>query len=162
MALAAELPSPHKLMDIYGNSAFIEGWGRYAEQLADEMELYKEPAANVVRRAWPGRGMVVDPGLHLFGWTQEQAINYINESGRFPPSFGEELVDRIAVIPAQLTAYDSGALEFFRLRELAREKMGEDFDLKEFHTTLLGSGNVPLSMLDNMIKDWIKSQIPKN
>ena len=157
MAIATELPSPHKVMEMYGNSAFIEGWGRYAEQLADEMGLYIEPASNVVRHSWPGRGMVVDPGLHLFGWTREQAVNYINESGRFPPAFGDELVDRIAVIPAQLTAYDSGALEFFRLRQFASERMGEDFDIKQFHATLLGNGNVPLSMLDSMIQQFVNN-----
>jgi uncharacterized protein (DUF885 family) len=158
MAIASELTPPHKIMDIYSNSAFVEGWGRYAEQLAEEIGLYNEPAANVVRRAWPGRGMVVDPGLHLFGWTRKQAVKYINDSGRFATGYGEELVDRIAVMPAQLTAYDSGALEFFRLRQLAKEQMGDKFDIKGFHSTLLGSGQVPLSMLDGMIAEWTKSK----
>jgi uncharacterized protein (DUF885 family) len=158
MAIASELAPPHKIMDIYQNSAFVEGWGRYAEQLAEEIGLYHEPVAKVVRRAWPGRGMVVDPGLHLFGWTREQAVKYINDSGRWSPSYGEELVDRMAVMPAQLTSYDSGAMEFFRLRQLTSEKMGEKFDIKGFHSTLLDSGIVPLSMLDSMIKDWMKSK----
>jgi uncharacterized protein (DUF885 family) len=64
----------------------------------------------------------------------------------------------MAVMPAQLTSYDSGAMEFFRLRQLTSEKMGEKFDIKGFHSTLLDSGIVPLSMLDSMIKDWMKSK----
>lgn len=155
IGIATEISSSHQVMDLYGNTAFVEGWARYAEHLAEEMNLYSEPSANIIRRSWPGRGMVVDPGLHLFGWSRKQAVAYINESGRFAPGFGDELVDRIAVMPGQLTSYDLGALEFFRLRKLSHDQLGDEFDIKEFHRVVLGRGNVPLVMLNGMVQQWL-------
>jgi uncharacterized protein (DUF885 family) len=158
MATAQALATSTPIQEYYGNSTYTEGWGRYAEQLADEMGLYEQPSANILRKTWPGRGMVVDPGLHLFGWTRQQAVEYINQSGRFKPSFGESLVDRIAVLPAQLTTYDSGALEFLRLRAKAQSQLGEQFDIKTYHQLMLEDGAVPMAMLEQKITTWINSK----
>ncbi len=134
-----------------------EGWARYSEALAEEMGLYETVSGPIRRRAWPARGMVVDPGIHLFGWTREQAIEYMVESGRFAASRGDEMVDRIAILPGQLTAYDSGGLEIVALREQAEEALGDRFDIREFHDQVLETGTIPLTQLREHVEAWIES-----
>jgi uncharacterized protein (DUF885 family) len=136
----------HPIAKLAATNAYIEGWARYAEQLADELGLYRSPSARVLRRVWPGRGMVVDPGIHLFGWTRERALAFIEDSG-MPPTIAESLVDRISVWPAQLTAYDTGALEILALRDEAERRLGARFDLRKFDTCVLATGPVPLRMM---------------
>ena len=135
-----------------------EGWARYSEALAEEMGLYESVTGPITRRAWPARGMVVDPGIHLFGWTREQARDYMNESGRFPESMGDDMVDRIAIMPGQLTAYDSGGLEILALRRQAEEALGDEFDIREFHDKVLENGTIPLGYLRQHIEAWIASK----
>lgn len=132
-----------------------EGWARYSEALAEEMGLYQTRSGPIRRRAWPARGMVVDPGIHLFGWTREQAIEYMAESGRFADERGDEMVDRIAILPGQLTAYDSGGLEIFALRQEAEAALGDNFDIREFHDRVLENGTIPLQQLRAHIESWI-------
>lgn len=135
-----------------------EGWARYSEGLAEEMGLYESVTGPIFRRAWPARGMVADPGLHLFGWTREQAKEYMLEAGRFPESMGDEMVDRIAILPGQLTAYDSGGLEILALRRQAEETLGDEFDIREFHDKVLENGTIPLGYLRQHIEAWIASK----
>ena len=135
-----------------------EGWARYSEALAEEMGLYVSTTGPILRRAWPARGMVVDPGIHLFGWTREKAREYMLESGRFPASQGDEMVDRIAILPGQLTAYDSGGLEILALRRQAEEALGDDFDIREFHDRVLENGTIPLGALRQHVEAWIASK----
>ena len=119
------------------------------------MGLYTTITGPINRRAWPARGMVVDPGIHLFGWTREQAVEFMLESGRFPESKGDEMVDRIAILPGQLTAYDSGGLEILALRRQAETALGDDFDIREFHDRVLENGTIPLSQLRSHVEKWI-------
>ena len=155
IAIGMERPGAHPITRIVSNSGFTEGWGRYSEALAEEMGLYQVPHSLVLRRLWPARGMVVDPGLHVLGWTREQAIDYIIEGGDRTRESAEQLVDRIVVWPAQLTAYDSGALEIFALREEARAALGDRFDIREFHDRVLEDGSLTLRMLREKIEAWI-------
>jgi len=134
-----------------------EGWARYSEALSEEMGLYQSTSGPILRRAWPARGMVVDPGIHLFGWTREQASEYMLEAGRFPNA--DEMVDRIAIMPGQLTAYDSGGLEILALRRQAEEALGDDFDIREFHDRVLENGTIPLGSLREHIEAWIESKL---
>jgi uncharacterized protein (DUF885 family) len=134
-----------------------EGWARYSEALAEEMGLYQSISGPILRRAWPARGMVVDPGIHLFGWTREQAKEFMLESGRFPASQGDEMVDRIAILPGQLTAYDSGGLDILALRRQAEEALGDGFDIREFHDRVLENGTIPLGALRQHVEAWIAS-----
>jgi uncharacterized protein (DUF885 family) len=97
--------------------------------------------------------MVADPGMHLLGWSNEQVAEFLRASGA--PHIAEDpdkLMDRMATIPAQLTSYDSGALEIFALRELLRQARGDRFDLKEFHQLILQQGSVPLSLLRQQVE----------
>jgi uncharacterized protein (DUF885 family) len=155
VAVAQDLEGLHAVGQIIWFSGPGEGWARYAESLAEEMGLYQTSTGPILRRGWPARGMVVDPGIHLFGWTREQAIEFITESGRFPASYGEQMVDRIAILPGQLTAYDSGGLEIVALRREAEAAMGDDFDIREFHDRVLENGTIPLIPLRANIEAWI-------
>jgi uncharacterized protein (DUF885 family) len=152
IALAQERPGAHPISQLVGTSAFVEGWGRYSEQLAEEMGLYTTPFARIGRRSWPGHGMVVDPGLHVFGWSRDSAISYIRNGG-WPEA--EAMADRIVVWPSQLTAYDTGALEILALREQARRELEERFDIREFHDQVLANGAITLPMLRQVIERWI-------
>ncbi len=153
IGLAQDLEEFHPLQRTFWNSAYGEGWARYAEALSEEAGLYQSKSARILRRTWPARGMVVDPGLHLLGWSNEQAIEYLVASGR-PNIAGDPdaLLDRMAVLPAQLTAYDSGALEIFALRREMEQALGDDFDIKEFHRLVLMHGMVPLAQLRKQVE----------
>jgi uncharacterized protein (DUF885 family) len=143
----------HPLQGSFWNSAYGEGWARYAESLAEEAGIYRSKSARILRRSWPARGMVVDPGMHLLGWSNEQVAEFLRESG--VPHIAEDpdkLMDRMATIPAQLTAYDSGALEIFALRELLQQTRGDRFDPREFHQLILEQGSVPLSLLREQVE----------
>lgn len=140
------------------NSAYAEGWGRYAEQLAEEAAIYTDDYAPIQRRAWPARGMVADPGLHVLGWSRERTVAYLLESGRFGPQETEALVDRMAIMPGQLTAYDSGGLEILALRQEAEAALGDAFDLRDFHDVVLGEGTVPLGLLRRNVEAWIAAR----
>jgi len=154
-ATAQAVEGMHPVTRIIWFSGPGEGWARYSEALAEEMGLYQSATGPILRRAWPARGMVVDPGIHLYGWTREQAIEFMIESGRFPLSSGDSMVDRIAILPGQLTAYDSGGLEIIALRRQAEEALGEDFDIREFHDRVLENGTIPLEYLRTHVEDWI-------
>jgi uncharacterized protein (DUF885 family) len=157
-AYSQRIAGLHPALQLVWNSGFVEGWGRYAEALAEEAGLYTSDLAKIQRRAWPARGMVVDPGIHVLGWTRERAVAFILESGRYTVESANDMVDRVAAIPGQLTAYDSGAQEIFALRREAEEVLGERFELAAFHDALLGDGIVPLPMVRQAIERWIASR----
>ncbi len=149
----------HPVMKLLRSTAYVEGWARYSEALAEEAGVYESGFGEITRRAWPARGMVVDPGLHLYGWTNEQAKSFVRESGRFESEeAGENLLDRLAVIPGQLTAYDTGGLEIFALRSEAEEQLGESFDIHAFHDRILENGALPLGALRAHVRAWIAEE----
>lgn len=155
VAFAKAIEGLHPVTEIIWFSGPGEGWARYSEALAEEMGLYVTTTGPIKRRAWPARGMVADPGIHLFGWTREEAIEFMMEAGRFPDSMGDQMVDRIAILPGQLTAYDSGGLEILALRRQAEEALGDDFDIREFHDRILENGTIPLPALRAHVERWI-------
>ena len=140
------------------NSAYVEGWARYSEALAEEAGIYQTPYALMTRRLWPARGMVVDPGLHVLGWSRQQVIDFIRASGRFGGPEADDLVDRIAILPGQLTAYDSGGLEILALRRQAEAALGARLDLRQFHQRVLENGVLPLSSLRAHVEAWIEAE----
>ncbi len=158
VAFGKSIEGLHPVSEIIWFSGPGEGWARYSEALAEEMGLYVTTTGPIKRRAWPARGMVVDPGIHLFGWTREEAIEFMMEAGRFPDSMGDDMVDRIAILPGQLTAYDSGGLEIVALRREAEEALGDDFDIREFHDRVLENGTIPLPALRAHIERWLASK----
>jgi uncharacterized protein (DUF885 family) len=155
IAVAMETPGGHLITRIPISGGYIEGWARYAEALAEEMGLYTSAYARIGRRLWPAHGMVVDPGIHVMGWTRQQAIDFVFATGRFSEHEAESLIDRVIAMPSQLTSYDTGALEFFALRKKAEAVLGPKFDIKAFHDQLLKYGSVTLPMLREIIERWI-------
>jgi uncharacterized protein (DUF885 family) len=158
VAIGQSVKGLHPVTQIIWFSGPGEGWARYSEALAEEMGLYTTTTGPILRRAWPARGMAADPGIHLMGWTREQAIEYMMEAGRFPESQGDAMVDRIAILPGQLTAYDSGGLEILALRKQAEEAFGDEFDIREFHDQVLVNGTIPLTELRTNIEKWIDEE----
>jgi len=158
VAVAQSVAGLHDVTQIIWFSGPGEGWARYSEALAEEMGLYDTTTGPIKRRAWPARGMVVDPGIHLFGWTREEAIEFMSESGRFADTLGDQMVDRIAILPGQLTAYDSGGLEILALRRQAEEALGEHFEIRQFHERVLENGTIPLQQLRIHIEAWIRHE----
>ena len=157
-ASSANMIGTSPITKMTGNSAYVEGWARYSEALAEEAGIYSTPYALMTRRLWPARGMVIDPGLHLMGWTRQQAIDFARQSGRFSGSEADDLVDRVAVWPGQLTAYDSGGLEIMALRREAEEALGPRFDLRQFHQRVLENGAIPLTALRANVEAWIAAE----
>lgn len=155
VSIAQEIEGLHRITKISWYSGMGEGWARYSESLADEMGLYTTITGPILRLAWPARGMVADPGIHLMGWTREQAVEFMGLAGRMTASELDEMVDRIAVLPGQLTSYDSGGLEIVALRALAEQRLGDRFDVREFHDRVLENGTVPLEMLRSHIEAWL-------
>lgn len=148
----------HPIQRLTRHSAFTEGWARYAEALTEELGLYETDFAKITRRAWPARGMIVDAGIHGLGYSEEEALAVLRESGRFEGEGGIRMLDRVAAIPAQLTSYDSGAIEIFALRQQAKAALGDKFDLKTFHTIILKNGVVPMWLLREQVEDWVAKE----
>ncbi len=157
-ALARELQTPTRLSRLIDNSAYVEGWARYAEALGEEFKIYDTDDAAVLRRLWPARGMVVDPGLHALRWTRRQAVNYMVASGHFDEETANDYVDRIAVMPGQLTSYDTGGLEIRALRAEAEAGLGPRFDIRRFNRAVLEQGVVPLGELRVHVEAWVEEQ----
>jgi len=154
IALVMEQKSFHPIEVVFSNDAYAEGWARYAEALAEEADIYQSKSAKILRRSWPARGMVADVALHVLQWPNEKVADYIKQSGN--PSVSNDtdaMLDRMAVMPAQLTAYDSGALEIFSLREQYKKNRGDQYNIKEFHQLMLENGNVPMSVLKQQISN---------
>jgi uncharacterized protein (DUF885 family) len=158
IATTQELAAKVPLLKIALTGAYVEGWARYSERLAEDLGIYTLPYARITRRAWMARGMVVDPGIHAFGWSRERAIAYVMASGRFDAAAAADMVDRIAVIPGQLTSYDSGGLEIAALRAESEQALGKCFDLPQFHQQILSGGALPLKALRQRIIRWREAE----
>ncbi len=158
LAIASELTDIPDFRKHAFIAAFGEGWGLYAERLSDEMGLYTTPldrmgmlSADSMRAC----RLVVDTGMHALGWSRRQAIDYMLHNSPMRESHITAEIDRYVVNPGQALAYMIGRLEIQRIRAAAEEKLGERFEIKAFHDTVLGSGSMPLPTLDRHVNDWL-------
>lgn len=143
---------------IYASST-AEGWGLYSERLADEMGLYSsdiDRMGMLSAQAFRAARLVVDPGMHVLGWTREQAIEYMLEHSAQSRAYIETEVDRYLAVPGQATGYMIGSLEIQRLRHDAERKLGARFDIKTFHDVILADGAVTLPMLQAAVEHWAR------
>ncbi len=144
-----------------GTTAFTEGWALYSETLAKEMGAYKDPYSDFGRlttEMWRAIRLVVDTGIHSKGWSQERAVQYFLENSPIPETAVRSEVMRYFVMPGQATAYKIGMIRIQELRAKAEAELGDDFDIRGFHDTVLGGGSVPLTILETRIENWIAEQ----
>jgi len=146
------------------NAAFNEGWGLYSELLCKEMGVYPDIASDFMRldaELFRAARLVVDTGLHANGWTEEEGARYLREVGRRGEDQARAETRRYLVNPGQATAYKIGMIRIVQLRDEARRELGDRFDIKGFNDILIGSGSLPLSVLDGVVRDWIAAQKQK-
>jgi uncharacterized protein (DUF885 family) len=139
-------------------TAYSEGWGLYAELLAKEMGAFEDPYKDFGRlgsEIYRAIRLVVDTGIHSKEWSEEKANAYFRENSPIPDGKVRSEVRRYFVMPGQATSYKIGMLKILELREKARSELGEKFDIRAFHDTILGAGALPLSILQRVVDEWI-------
>ena len=143
------------------DTAYIEGWGLYAEYLGYEMGIYKDPVARfgaLDAELWRSIRLVTDTGIHYKGWTRQQTLDYMYANSPAEQTRAVSEAERFAAIPGQALAYKIGQLKIVELRKRAEKALGRKFDVKSFHDEMLKDGAIPLDVLDAKINRWIKSQ----
>ena len=161
IARAHELGEMPKFRRFAGYTAFIEGWGLYAESLGDDMGLYTDAYAKfgeLTYQMWRAVRLVVDTGIHAKHWTRDQAIQYFMDNAPKAELDIVNEIDRYIAWPGQALAYKIGELKIHELRTRAHDQLGEKFDLRAFHDVVLGSGPLPLDILEGNVNDWIAEQ----
>ena len=151
----------HTIARYFGNSGFSEGWGLYAERLADELGLYTNPIdyfGLLSEQGARASRLVIDTGLHTRGWTRQQAVDYMMSNTAWPETDIQNDINRYISYPGQATSYMLGMLEIQRLRTLAEAELGDAFDLSAFHDRVVGFGGSTLPMLHVSILAWIEEQ----
>jgi uncharacterized protein (DUF885 family) len=139
-------------------AVFSEGWGLYAEQLAEEAGLYADDRGllgSISTSLMRAARLVVDTGIHAFGWGRERALGFLTEHVPMPPEFLASEVDRYIVMPGQALAYLTGKLEIIRIRDEARKRLGPAFSLPDFHGAVLDHGSLPMPTLARSITGWL-------
>ena len=158
ISLAQENEALPAFMRFGGNTAYVEGWALYAETLGYDMGFYKDPyqrfgtLSDEMLRAMR---LVVDTGIHSKGWTRDQAITYMLSNSDMGRTDATAEVERYIAIPSQALAYKLGALTIQRLRTKAQTELGAKFDIRAFHDQVLGTGALPLAVLEQKIDRWI-------
>jgi len=161
IALAQELQNLPDFRQQTGPTAYVEGWGLYAESLGEELGCYQDPYSKVGQLTfdmWRSIRLVVDTGMHALGWTRERAIEFFRENTGMSDVGIEVEVDRYIVWPGQALAYKIGQLKLRELRTLAERRLGGRFDVRGFHDLVLGEGALPLRDLEARVKKWIGSR----
>lgn len=161
VALVVENKSFLPLNKYLWNSGYGEGWALYTERLADEMGLYSDDISRLgmlSNEALRAARLVVDPGMHVMNWSREQAVEYLKMHTAMDDAIIESEVDRYIMLAGQATSYMLGKQQIEKLRDQAKAKLGNNFDIRQFHNQVLKNGTVTLPMLQAQIEDWIDKQ----
>lgn len=161
LAIQAELTDVHPMSRESNLNAFIEGWALYSERLGKEIGFYQDPYQEFGRlsmEAWRASRLVVDTGIHWFGWTRDQAIDYMEKNTALSKHNIIAEVDRYIGWPGQALSYKTGELAIRRIRSDAEENLGKKFDLREFHDRVLEAGAIPIPMLESRISQWVQER----
>lgn len=143
-------------------TAYTEGWGLYSEFFPKEMGFYDDPYSDFGRLAmelWRAARLVVDTGIHDKKWTRTEAIDYLLANTPNPKNDCEKAIERYIVMPGQATAYKIGMMKILELRENAKDRLQEKFDIRSFHDTIINSGPVPLNILEERVNNWINEEL---
>ena len=157
IALANELENVPEFRKHSGYTAYVEGWALYAESLGEEMEMYEDPYdkfGQLTYEMWRACRLVIDTGIHAYSWTRQQAIDYLLANSAKTKHDAEVEIDRYIVWPGQALAYKIGELKIKELKKMAEEKLGEEFDIREFHHEILKDGAMPLNILEDKINKY--------
>ncbi|HSR46592.1 MAG TPA: DUF885 domain-containing protein [Anaerolineales bacterium] len=160
IALQQELSDLPEFRRFEGFTAFVEGWGLYAERLGLEVGFYTDPYSDYGRltyEMWRACRLVVDTGMHAFGWTRQQAVDFMVEHTALTELNVRNEVDRYITWPGQALAYKMGELKIRELRARAEKALGGDFDVRAFHDVVLRDGAVPLDVLEGKIETWLEA-----
>ncbi len=159
IAIQQELEGVPTFRTQAGFTAYSEGWGLYSEWLSSEMPgTFEDPLSDFGRlgsEIWRAVRLVVDTGLHSKGWTEQQAVDYFLANTAAPEGQARSEVRRYIVLPGQATSYKIGMLKIQELRRKAEAELGDDFDIRAFHDTILGGGAMPLAILERRVDEWI-------
>lgn len=158
IAWAQEMQGLPSFRRFGGYGAYAEGWGLYAERLGKEMGFYQDPYSDFGRLStelWRAVRLVTDTGLHAKRWTREQAMDYFRQNSLLSERDIRKEVERYITSPGQATSYKIGELKIMELRQRAQTALGDHFDIRDFHAVVLGSGSVPLDVLETQIDGWI-------
>jgi uncharacterized protein (DUF885 family) len=161
IAIQNELTDIPTFRTQYGYSAFAEGWGLYAEELGKEMGMFTDPYNDFGRlnsELWRAVRLVLDTGLHAKGWTEDEAVAWAMANSARPESSIKSEVKRFLLWPGQATTYKIGMLTIQKLRDEAKAALGDKFDWKTFHDTVIDGGSMPLPILENRVRAWIAEQ----
>lgn len=161
IAIAQELPEVPAFRRWNFYTAFVEGWGLYAESLGKEMGFFTDPYMYFGRLSdemLRAIRLVVDTGMHSLGWSRQQAVDFFKANTPMPDIDINVEVDRYIVNPGQALAYKIGELRLQALRAHANEELGDDFDIRRFHDQLLGAGALPLEVLEKRIRAWVAAE----
>lgn len=161
LSLAQEIENLPEFRRHAGYTAFVEGWALYAERLGKEVGHYQDPYSDYGRlenEMWRAIRLVIDTGVHDKHWSREQMVDYFHRYTAMDEPNIQSEVDRYIAWPGQALAYKLGQLEIVKLREQARQKLGDKFDIRNFHDEVLGNGALPLDILDSEVNAWINSQ----
>ena len=158
LALQQEIEDLPNFRKFQGFTVFVEGWALYSERLGLEVGFYEDPYSDFGRlcmEIWRACRLVVDSGIHYFGWSRDKAINFLLENSAMSRHNIEAEVDRYITWPGQALAYKTGEMKITQLRAHAEQSLGENFDIRGFHDVVLGSGSVPLDILEENVQRWI-------
>jgi uncharacterized protein (DUF885 family) len=157
-AIAQELEGIPEFQKYVTFTAYTEGWGLYTEELGKDMGFYADPYSDFGRLAmelWRACRLVVDTGLHEMQWSREKAIQYLIDNTPNPEADSVKAIERYIAMPGQATAYMIGKLKIMELRDRAQTELGDKFDYRDFHDTILKDGPVPLTVLEESVNKWI-------
>ena len=161
LAISQELTGIPKFRKYGGYTAYTEGWGLYSERFGYELGLYKDPYSRfgqLTYDMWRAVRLVVDTGIHDQGWSRQKAIDFFAANAAKSMHDIENEIDRYIALPGQALAYQPGNLKHRELRKRAEDRLGERFDIREFHNQLISSGPVTLPILDDLVEHWLAHQ----
>jgi len=164
LSLAQELTALPEFRKHAGYPAFVEGWALYSERMAKDLGRYQAPYSEYGRlenEMWRDIRLVIDTGVHAKHWSRDQMVEYFHKYTAMDEPNIQTEVDRYISWPAQALSYKLGQLEILRLREDARQKLGNKFDIRAFHDEVLGNGALPLDVLHMQVENWIAEQSNK-